>query len=281
MTLHFYKMTGAGNDFVMVDNRDLSLSAVLTHDTIAALCDRRFGIGGDGLIAVEPAQGSGDVRMRYYNSDGGEAEMCGNGARCFTAFVDFLTPGGMKEVNFETMAGIVKGVVNADATVTVQLTTPKDLKLNALPGDEVVPAPVHFLNTGVPHAVAYLPSVADIDIRKMGAHLRYHAAFAPAGTNANFATVLEPQHLRLRTYERGVEDETLACGTGMTATALLHALLTGAPSPIALDVAGGDTLKVGFRRVGESDFADVTLTGPARIVFSGTVEPASLRGADC
>lgn len=278
MLVHFYKMTGAGNDFVMVDNRDLSLSRVLTHDNIADICDRRFGVGADGLIAVEPAQGKGDVRMRYYNSDGGEAEMCGNGARCFTAFVDFLMPEGMKTVHFETMAGIVKGVVNADDSVTVQLTTPKDLKLNALPGDDVVPAPVHFLNTGVPHAVAYLPSVDDIDIRKMGAHLRYHKAFAPAGTNANFATILSPQHLKLRTYERGVEDETLACGTGMTATALLHAVLTDAPSPISLDVAGGDTLQVGFTRRPNNEFADVTLTGPALIVFRGEV---FICGDDC
>ncbi|HIX19816.1 MAG TPA: diaminopimelate epimerase [Candidatus Akkermansia intestinigallinarum] len=271
MMLQFYKMTGAGNDFVMIDNRDLSLSELLTRDNIAALCDRRFGIGADGLIAVEPAQGQGDVRMRYYNSDGGEAEMCGNGARCFTAFVEFLTDGQLRDMHFETIAGLVRGTVNDDDSVTIQLTTPKDLKLNALPADDVIPAPVHFLNTGVPHAVAYLPSVDDIDIRKMGAYLRYHKAFAPAGTNANFATVLSPQHLKLRTYERGVEDETLACGTGMTATALLHALLTDAPSPISLDVAGGDTLSVGFKRVGATEFRDVTLTGPALIVFRGEV----------
>ena len=272
MKLHFYKMTGAGNDFVMVDNRDLSLSEVLTRKTIEALCDRRFGIGGDGLIAVEPAQGAGDVRMRYYNSDGGEAEMCGNGARCFTAFVHYLTGGQMSSIRFETMAGIVHGHMNPDGMVTVQLTTPKDMKLHALPASDTVPAPVHFLNTGVPHAVAYLDSVDAIDLRKMGAFLRYHEAFAPAGTNANFACVLSPQHLKLRTYERGVEDETLACGTGMTATALLHAVLTGAPSPIALDVAGGVTLSVAFERVGDSEFRDVTLTGPAVQVFEGTIE---------
>lgn len=271
MMFQFYKMTGAGNDFVMVDNRDLSLSAVLTHDNIAALCDRRFGIGADGLIAVEPAREGGDVRMRYYNSDGGEAEMCGNGARCFTAFVDFLSEQGMPVVNFETMAGLVKGVVNEDDTVTVQLTTPKDLKLNVLPPTVEVPAAVHFLNTGVPHAVAYLDDVDEIDIRKAGAFLRYHEMFAPAGTNANFACILSPQHLKLRTYERGVEDETLACGTGMTATALIHAALTGAPSPISLDVAGGCTLSVAFNRTEDGQFSDVTLTGPALMVFRGEV----------
>ena len=273
MILHFYKMTGAGNDFVMVDNRDLALSSVLTRETIAALCDRRFGIGGDGLIAVEPTRVEGaDVRMRYYNSDGGEAEMCGNGARCFTAFVHFLTEGKLSSIRFETLAGIVHGHMNPDGMVTVQLTTPKDMKLAALPPTDVVPATVHFINTGVPHAVAYLDSVDDIDLRKMGAYLRYHEAFAPAGTNANFACVLSPQHLKLRTYERGVEDETLACGTGMTATALLHAALTGAPSPIALDVAGGVTLSVAFTREGADTFRDVTLTGPAVRVFEGHIE---------
>ena len=198
--------------------------------------------------------------------------MCGNGARCFTSFVHFLTQGQLSSIRFETLAGIVHGRMNPDATVTVQLTTPKDMKLSALPPTAEVPAEVHFINTGVPHAVAYLDSVDDIDIRKMGAFLRYHEAFAPAGTNANFACVLAPQHLKLRTYERGVEDETLACGTGMTATALLHAALTGAPSPISLDVAGGVTLSVAFTRVGESDFADVTLTGPAVRVFKGEID---------
>lgn len=272
MMLHFYKMTGAGNDFVMVDNRELLLTPVLTHDAIAALCNRRFGVGADGLIAVEPARGEGDVRMRYYNSDGGEAEMCGNGARCFTAFVNFLTKGKMSILHFETMAGLVKGEMHADGRVTVQLTTPKDLKLDVLPPTETVPAPVHFVNTGVPHAVAYLPSVDDIDVVKMGAFLRYHEAFAPAGTNANFACVLSPQHLKLRTYERGVEDETLACGTGMTATALLHAALTGADSPIKLDVAGGVTLSVAFRKGEGMTFTDVTLTGPAVMVFEGDIQ---------
>lgn len=271
MILHFHKMTGAGNDFVMVDNRDLSLSQVLTHDAIAALCDRRFGIGADGLIAVEPARAGGDVRMRYYNSDGGEAEMCGNGARCFTAFVDFLTGGQYPVLHFETLAGIVQGRMNEDRSVTVQLTTPKDMKLHVLEPSDTLPFPVHFVNTGVPHAVVYMDNVDDLDVMKLGSWLRYHPAFAPAGTNANFACVLSPQHLKLRTYERGVEGETLACGTGMTATALLHAALTGAPSPISLDVAGGCTLQVAFQREGAGDFSRVTLTGPALMVFEGSI----------
>ncbi len=271
MKLRFTKMTGAGNDFVMLDNRDLSLSQFLTRENIERLCDRRFGIGGDGLIAVEPARADGEVRMRYYNSDGGEAEMCGNGARCFTAFVRQLTGATREELRFETRAGMITGRVHADGSVTVQLTKPYGMKLRVLPPSELLPVPVHFLNTGVPHAVAFVDNTDDIDILKVGAYLRYHEAFAPAGTNVDFACILSPQHLKLRTYERGVEGETLACGTGMTATALLHAELTGAPSPIRLDVAGGCTLAVAFERKGPGEYDNITLTGPATVVFEGNI----------
>lgn len=275
MIIPFYKMTGAGNDFVMVDNRDLALSHLLTGENIARLCNRRFGIGADGLIAAEPSQNMADVRMRYYNADGGEAEMCGNGARCFTAFVSHLSEGKITKLCFETLAGTVRGLVNPDGSVSIRLTNPHGLKLNILPADNIIPAPVHFLNTGVPHAVVFLPDVENIDLNTMGAYLRYHRSFAPAGTNADFATVMSAQHLRLRTYERGVEGETLACGTGITATALLHAVLTGAASPIKVDAAGGDTLSVAFTRIGSTEFSDVTLTGPATIVFRGEISVPS------
>ncbi len=270
MMISFYKMTGAGNDFVMLDNRDLSLTPLMSKEIIASLCDRRFGVGADGLLVVEPAEKGADVRMRYYNSDGGEAEMCGNGARCFTAFVDFLSDEEKDVWSFETMAGVVKGRVNADDSVTIELTKPHDLRLNALPCSDLLPAEGHYINTGVPHSVSYLPSIADLDVKKVGAFVRYNEAYAPAGANANFAEVIEPQLLKIRTYERGVEDETLACGTGMTATALIHALLTDAPSPISLQVAGGDILSIGFKRDGDQ-FSNVTLTGPALIVFRGEV----------
>jgi len=275
MIIPFYKMTGAGNDFVMVDNRDLALSHILTRENIARLCNRRFGIGADGLIAIEPPQIKADVRMRYYNADGGEAEMCGNGARCFTAFVSHLSGGKITKLCFETLAGTVRGLVNPDGSVSIRLTNPHGLKLNILPADGIIPAPVHFLNTGVPHAVVFLPDVENIDLNTMGAYLRYHRTFAPAGTNADFATVLSDRHLRLRTYERGVEGETLACGTGITATALLHAALTGAAGPIKVDAAGGDTLSVAFTRTGSTEFSDVTLTGPATIVFRGEISVPS------
>lgn len=145
------------------------------------------------------------------------------------------------------------------------------MQLFVLNADPTVGADVHFLNTGVPHAVAFLDKLEGLDISRLGAYLRYHEAFSPKGTNANFARILSPGHIAIRTYERGVEDETLACGTGMTACALLHAVLTDAPSPIQVDVAGGDTLKVGFQRTGDR-FTDVTLTGPADLVFTGDIQ---------
>lgn len=273
MLLHFYKMTGAGNDFIMVDNRDMILSSVLDKDTIQALCDRRFGIGADGLIAVELTQVKGSLaRMRYYNSDGGEADMCGNGARCFGNFAAaLLRHDTARPLPFETRAGIVTASFSKDGNVTINLTEPHSLQLFVLNKDVTVGADVHSLNTGVPHAVVFLDDIEEIDIVSQGSYLRHHESFAPKGTNANFVKVLAPDHIAIRTYERGVEDETLACGTGMTASALIHCVLTDAPSPIRVDVAGGDTLKVGFLRTGDR-FTNVTLTGPADLVFEGDIE---------
>lgn len=272
MLLQFYKMNGAGNDLVVIDNRDLSIS--LDRDTIATLCDRHRGIGADGLLAVEPAENGADFKFRYYNADGGEAEMCGNGARCFGRFTAHLLPEIPDKVTFETIAGTLAAEMAGD-NVRIAMSVPKDLNLNtgvAIPGLDTA---IHFVNTGVPHAVAFVQNEAalkELDVFNHGRTIRQHQAFAPAGTNANFATVIQPGHIRIRTYERGVEDETLACGTGMVASALIHHLLTGAPSPIKVDVAGGDTLEIGFQKSGTSGFSDVTLTGPADFVFEGQIE---------
>lgn len=272
MLLHFFKMNGAGNDFIVIDNRDLSIS--LDAETIEALCDRNRGIGADGLLAVEPARKGADFRFRYYNADGGEAEMCGNGARCFGRFTAHLLKEIPDRVTFETMAGTLAAEMIGD-DVRIAMSEPKDLKLDSgttIPGLE---ATLHFINTGVPHVVAFVPggqAFEELDVYTHGSAIRNHHAFAPAGTNANFATVLAPGHLEIRTYERGVEDETLACGTGMVACALIHHLLTGTPSPIKVDVAGGDTLEIGFEKTGEQTFRNVTLTGPADFVFEGEID---------
>ena len=265
-TLHFTKMNGSGNDFVILDNRDLRHS--LDKGAIARLCDRHRGIGADGLIAVEPARNGADFRMRYYNADGGEAEMCGNGARCFARFASRLAE-KKNAISFETPAGTIGARMLGD-NVQIVMSTPHSLSIGTelMAGDTKLT--VHSINTGVPHAVVFVGDPTRTDILKLGAALRYHPHFAPAGTNANFAAKLPGGGIALRTYERGVENETLACGTGVTAAALIFSRLTGAPSPVSVRVRGGDALEVGF----ESDddgWKNVTLTGPADFVFEGNV----------
>lgn len=265
--LTFTKMNGAGNDFVMVDNRNGSL--VLDKPTIARLCDRHRGIGADGLIAVETPSNGADFRMRYYNADGGEAEMCGNGARCFARYASKLS-GKEESVSFETMAGVITAKLQGDR-VQLQMSQPKDLALAAALDVAGTQMTVHFVNTGVPHAVVPVSDLEQVEIRKFGSAIRFHEHFAPKGTNANFTQVLGPGKLAIRTYERGVEDETLACGTGVVASALIHHELTGTPSPIGVQVRGGDTLEVGFEK-DASGYRNVTLTGPADFVFDGQVQ---------
>jgi diaminopimelate epimerase len=266
MTLEFTKMNGAGNDFVMIDNRDGTHS--LSRYQIARLCDRHRGIGADGLIAVE---GTPELpRMRYYNADGGEAEMCGNGARCFSRFAARLLGLASGNLSFKTEAGILSAELLPDERVRVRMSEPHSLQLAHSLRVADQDLEVHSLNTGVPHAVTFVSNIEETPVFELGRALRLHQRFAPAGTNANFVQILAPGSLAIRTYERGVEDETLACGTGVVASALIHHHLTKANSPIAVRVKGGDTLEVGFElRNGHP--SEVTLAGPADFVFAGSV----------
>jgi diaminopimelate epimerase len=264
--LTFTKMNGAGNDFVVLDNRDGKLS--LDKAQIARLCDRHRGVGADGLLAVEPAENGADFRMRYYNSDGGEAEMCGNGARCFARFAQRLS-GKQGGISFETQAGVINAKFFGQV-VQVQMSEPYSLHLRETLEAAGEKLTVHSVNTGVPHAVVIVDDLDSAEVRKLGAALRYHPHFAPKGTNANFAQKLGHQTIAIRTYERGVEDETLACGTGMVACALIFHELTGASSPIQVRVRGGDTLEIGFHHEG-ARYREVTLTGPADFAFEGQV----------
>lgn len=267
MLLHFTKMNGAGNDFVVVDNRRKDLP--LSRETIARLCDRHRGVGADGLLAVEPAEGAADFRMRYYNADGGEAEMCGNGARCFTRYAGRLA-GMTGRIRFETQAGIISAEFVGDL-VCLAMSDPQGLVLNESIALKNTTLAVHSVNTGVPHAVVVVDDLEATPVQEYGAGIRFHAHFAPRGTNANFIKPLDAQAIAIRTYERGVEGETLACGTGVTASALIFHELTGAKSPVAVRVRGGDTLHVGFEKA-EGAYRNVTLTGPADFVFEGEVE---------
>jgi diaminopimelate epimerase len=266
MQLSFTKMNGAGNDFIMLDNRDGKLA--LDSAGIARLCDRHRGVGADGVLAVESALQGADFRMRYYNADGGEAEMCGNGARCFARFARRL--GADKaEISFETQAGIIRASF-PDNEVCVAMSDPHSFRspVNLQISGRIIE--VHFINTGVPHVLVFTDNVEAVDISKDGAALRYHPAFAPKGANANFVQVLAQDTIVIRTYERGVEGETLACGTGVCAAALVHHLRSSAPSPVRVRVRGGDTLLVGFEG-SQGGFHNVTLTGPADFVFDGMI----------
>ncbi|MDF1852422.1 MAG: diaminopimelate epimerase [Verrucomicrobiales bacterium] len=266
--LEFSKMNGAGNDFVVIDNRDLSHS--LQKEQIATLCQRQQGVGADGFLTVEPAESGADYKMRYYNADGGEAEMCGNGARCFARFVNRLEGGKLTSTRFETIAGVIEAEFIGDE-VKIELSKPFDLALGLELEIADATAMVHSINTGVPHAVLFVEDLAAVNIREWGSAVRYHEQFAPAGTNVNFVEVREPGKIAIRTYERGVEDETLACGTGMVACAILHHELSQTPPPIRVEVAGGDTLTVEFNRLAEGDYEKVTLLGPADFTFDGTL----------
>jgi diaminopimelate epimerase len=268
-------MNGAGNDFVVIDNRSRALH--LSTQQLASLCDRHRGVGADGVLLVEPADGSADFRMRYYNADGGEAEMCGNGARCFSRFADRLA-GPFEKIRFETMAGPIQAEIDGEL-VKLEMGLPENLVLNGNLEIGERKLAVHSVNTGVPHAVTFVEDLENTPVFEWGRAIRYHTAFQPKGTNANFVRVLEPGKIQIRTYERGVEDETLACGTGVVAAALIYASLFDGSSPnrlelserIQIQVKGGDWLEVGFERAG-TNFRKITLKGPADFAFEGQTD---------
>jgi diaminopimelate epimerase len=265
--LRFTKMNGAGNDFVLLDNR--SGDVQLTPEEITRICDRHRGVGADGILFLDKAENGADFRMRYYNRDGGEAEMCGNGARCFARFAQRVA-GSKSEFSFETPAGVI-GAKLADDLVSLQMSDPTDMKLAleiTAKGEHVRG---HFINTGVPHVVVPVENIEKIDVRKTGAAVRHHNLFSPKGANVNFSEKRGRRRIAIRTYERGVEDETLACGTGVVASALIFAATEGVDGPIGILVRGGSELTVGFKK-NDEQFTNVTLTGPADFVFEGTIE---------
>jgi diaminopimelate epimerase len=261
-------MNGAGNDFVLVDNRAGQIR--MNPEAVKRVCDRQRGVGADGLILLVPSRaGLADWAWEFYNSDGSLAEMCGNGARCFARFARRVAGGGDR-LTIETGAGVVTAEL-LGGRVRVGLTAPTGLRLHErieLAAGGVV---VHSINTGVPHAVVVVEDADRAPVQAMGEAIRRHGRFAPRGTNVNFAQPLGPGLIRVRTYERGVEGETLACGTGVTASALVCSRLFGYGSPVRVRVRGGDELEVGFREA-DGGFADVRLTGPADFVFEGRID---------
>ena len=268
MTLNFVKMTGAGNDFILADNRSGTLS--LSRDQVARLCHRQFGIGADGLMLLVPAKsGSADWAWQFWNSDGSDAEMCGNGARCFARFIQKTTGWLRPTVTFETAAGVIGAEFHGER-VTVTLTSPHSLRLRERIATSQGELEVSSLNTGVPHAVVFVPDADRAMVQQLGAELRWHDHFKPRGTNVNFAEAKGPNAIRVRTYERGVEGETLACGTGVSASAMIASAVHGFTSPVRVQVQGGDELEVAFSR-SDNYFSNVRLTGPATFVFEGRI----------
>ena len=265
--LRFTKMNGAGNDFVLIDNRAGEVR--LNRSQIAHLCDRHRGIGADGVLLLEKPSNRADFRMRYFNADGGEAEMCGNGARCFARFANKVA-GTARKISLETPAGVISADLVGDL-VTLQMTEPTDLRLNVSLRVANKDKVIHFINTGVPHVVIPVLQVDDVDVQREGAAIRQHEMFSPKGANVNFIEMRGANKIAVRTYERGVEDETLACGTGVVASALIFAVTEDANGPIGVLVRGGNELKVDFEKT-RTKFKNVTLTGPADFVFEGMIE---------
>jgi diaminopimelate epimerase len=269
LPIAFWKMNGAGNDFIVIDHRKPLIPVERMAEFARLVCRRKFSVGADGLFLLEPSQVA-DFRWRFFNADGSEAEMCGNGARCVARFA-YMNGLAAARMRFETLAGIIDASV-ADTQVTIRMPAPHSLQLDL----EVEAAgqgwTVHSVNTGVPHLVVFVDDLDRVDVDALGRTFRYHARFAPAGTNVNFVA-RDKERLAIRTYERGVEAETMACGTGATAAAVVAVARGLAASPVQLTTRGGVPLRVQFS--GDGPAADhVLLRGPAHVVYRGelTVE---------
>ena len=265
----FWKMSGSGNDFIIIDNRHSVVTIEDLTGFAAQVCRRKMSVGADGLILVE-SSANRDFKWRFFNSDGSVAEMCGNGARCVARFAHLNGIAG-KQMCFETLAGVISASVNGEQ-VRIQMTDPDDPVIDAKldTGREVID--YSFVNTGVPHVVIDIGDIEAADVVAVGRRVRWHDHFAPAGTNVNFLAPLDAGVWAVRTYERGVEDETLACGTGITAAALVLARKKSLTSPIVIKSRSGALLKVYFA-ADEEGFKAVQLEGDARIIYQGHLNP--------
>lgn len=273
MKIDFTKMNGAGNDFVVIDC--MREPARLDASRIALLCDRKHGVGADGVLLLEPDE-EYDFRMRYFNRDGGEAEMCGNGARCLARYFAIresgVAPAAEETVRFMTAAGAMQARI-AGNRVALKMPDASRLTLNISLQVENREQIVHFIDTGVPHAVVHhadADALEDEFVDTVGRALRLHPRFQPDGCNVNFASTGPNGVIQIRTYERGVEQETLACGTGSVATAIVFAHLGLTAPPARLFTRGGDELRVSFE-LHPDGARNVVLDGPAEINFRGTI----------
>lgn len=270
-------MSGSGNDFIVVDNRK---KIIKNPPRFAAkYCHRKFGIGADGLLCVESSHLKQTAfRMRYVNSDGSHASFCGNGARCIAIFA-YMKKIAPKKMKFESDAGIIHAEI-ARCNVKIKIPAPKDIKLDFKLNVKSKKYNIAFVNAGVPHAVVFVKNIKNADVDKSGRVIRWHKRFQPAGANVNFVKVLGKNKLQIRTYERGVEGETLACGTGVVASSIISILKKYVSSPVSVLTQGGEVLKVHCKNVVRPSpafaedrfmgcFPDVFLEGKVNLVFEG------------
>jgi diaminopimelate epimerase len=263
MKIPFMKMSGSGNDFILIDHREPFLKEDRLKEFIRKVCQRRVSVGADGLILIERSK-KADFKWRYYNADGSEAEMCGNGGRCAARFAHLKGITG-PSLEFETLAGILSAQVDGKR-VKLEMTKPFDLKLDEtiyIDEEEMI---FSSINTGVPHAVFFVENLEGVDILRIGRIIRFHSHFKPSGTNADFVRLEKGARLSIRTYERGVEDETLACGTGVVATALVAAFKGLVKSPVSVKTRGGEVLTVFFEIEGKQ-VRKVFFEGEVHIVY--------------
>jgi len=271
--INFTKMVASGNDFIIL--RPLGSPAPGLRELARKICDRKYGIGADGMLLLEKSKRA-DIRMRIFNADGSEAEMCGNGARCAALYANSLPdrhagklPISNSQLEIETKAGIIAAKVHGD-NVKIKLTDPKDLKLNIPIKVNSRLLRVNFINTGVPHAVIFSEGLDEMDVFNLGRAIRFHKRFNPTGTNVDFVEISGRNSLAIRTYERGVEDETLACGTGSVAAALITScqLSTLNCQQFNVHTKSKEILKVYFDKI-NNGFKNVWLEGRAKIVYKG------------
>jgi len=264
--INFTKMVASGNDFVVIDNRDGMID--VTPGLVRRICQRKLGIGADGVLILELSK-IANFKMRIINSDGTEAEMCGNGGRCIAKFAQLKEIAG-NQMKFETLAGIIEANIINHSRVKVKLTNPTDLLLNKkiqLQNREIT---VQCLNTGVPHTVLISKEIEDVDVMELGRQVRWHQDFAPAGTNVDFIQLIDTNTIKIRTYERGVEDETLACGTGSAASACLASILGLATPPVKVITKSGEILDIDFKMKGDN-ITNLYLTGDVQVVYEGVI----------
>ncbi len=263
--IEFFKASGSGNDFIIIDNRNRIIDEKNLKNFVVNVCRRKMSVGADGLILIEES-GLVDFKWRFFNSDGSQPEMCGNGARCAARFAYLNKIAGSK-MSFETIAGIVSAEVKNDR-VKIKMTDPSDLKTDYILDLENGPISLSSVNTGVPHVVIVALNLDDVEVVRLGREIRFHKRYAPSGTNVNFIHQQKDGMIAIRTYERGVEDETLACGTGSVAAAVVTAGKSGIKSPINVMTRSGNSLYIYFKEK-EGKIYDTYLEGDARIIYKG------------